>query len=149
MGVNMADPINGSWPSLASGIASSIRVDHDRDGDPGVTAVYANGGGLVYPRTSSSLFGFNRADNPYVASRVSFSLSGSMSSCTQGSGSASFAHVDTRIFACNRASSTTDCTASEADFLDRNCLDYDLGSATYTLLKVADGASCATIRSSL
>jgi hypothetical protein len=149
MGINMADPINGAWPSLASGIAAGIRVDHDADGDPGVTAVYSNTGGRVHPRTSASLFGFNRADNPYVASRVSFALSGSMTSCTQGSGTANFAFVDTRIYACNRSGSTTDCTAAEADFLDRNCLDYTLGSATYTLLKVADGASCSTIRSAL
>jgi hypothetical protein len=149
MGINMADPINGSWPSLASGIAAGIRVDHDRDGDPGVTAVYSNTGGRVHPRTSSSVFGFNRADNPYVASRVSFSLNGSLSSCTQSSGAASFSHVDTRIFACNRSGSTTGCTATEADFLDRNCLNYSLGSATYNLLKVADGASCATIRAAL
>jgi hypothetical protein len=149
MGVNMADPINGSWPSTAAGIAAGIRVDMDGDGKPGVTAEYANGGSYIYPRTSSSLFGYNRADNPYVASRVSFSLSGSMSSCTAGSGTASFTHVDTRIFACNRASSTTDCTAAEADFLDTNCLNYALGSASYSLLKVANGASCSTIRAAL
>jgi hypothetical protein len=149
MGVNMADPINGAWPSSASGIGTGIRVDHDRDGKAGVTAVYSNTGGHSHPRTSTAFIGFNRADNPYVASRVSFSLSGSMTSCTQGSGTANFAFVDTRIFGCSRSGSNTDCTASEADFLDRNCLEYDLGSATYSLLKVADGASCATIRSSL
>lgn len=149
MGIDMADPINGSWPSAASGIPSSIRVDHDRDGKAGVTAVYSNTGGRVHPRTSTAFFGFNRADNPYVASRVSFSLSGSMTSCTQGSGTANFAFVDTRIFGCSLSGSNTDCTSTEANFLDSNCLNYTLGSATYTLLKVADGASCSTIRSAL
>jgi hypothetical protein len=148
MGINMADPINGSWPSQASGIAAGIRVDMDADGQPGVSAVYANGGGLQYPRTSTSFIA-TRSDRPYVASRVAFSLNGSLTSCTQSTGSGTFTHIDTRIFAC-RQDSGSQCSGSQASFLDQNCVNYTMPStATYTLVKVADGASCATIRAAL
>jgi hypothetical protein len=84
-----------------------------------------------------------------VASRVSFSLNGSLTSCTQSTGSGTFTHIDTRIFAC-RQTSGSQCTASQASFLDQGCVDYNMPStATYTLVKVADGASCATIRAAL
>jgi hypothetical protein len=148
MGVNMADPINGSWPSLASGIAAGIRVDMDGDSHPGVSAVYSNAGSLDYPRTSTS-FSATRSDQPYVASRVSFSLNGTVTSCTQSSGSGTFTHIDTRIFGCRRDTGAQ-CSASDANFLDQNCLNYNMPStATYTLVKVANGASCATIRAAL
>jgi hypothetical protein len=148
MGVNMADPINGAWPNAASGIAAGIRVDMDADGKPGVTAVYSNAGSLEYPRTSTSFIA-TRSDQPYVASRVAFSLNGTLSSCTQSTGSGTFTHIDTRIFAC-RESGGSACSTAEANFLDSNCVGYTMPStATYTLVKVANGASCATIRAAL
>jgi hypothetical protein len=149
MGINMADPINGSWPNLASGIAAGIRVDMDGDGRAGVSAVYSNAGSLEYPRTSNSIFSITRADLPYVASRVAFSLGGTLTSCTQASGSGTFTHIDTRIFAC-RLSGGSACSTSDANFLDQNCVNYTMPStATYTLVKVADGAACSTIRAAL
>jgi hypothetical protein len=145
MGVNMANPISGTWPSAASGLTS---VDTDGDGHPGVTAMYSNAGSLEYPRTSTSFIA-TRADLPYAASRVSFSLSGSVTSCTQSSGSGTFTHIDTRIFGCRRDTGAQ-CSASDANFLDQNCLNYNMPStATYTLVKVANGASCATIRAAV
>jgi hypothetical protein len=149
MGINMADPINGSWPNQASGIATGIRVDMDGDGKPGVTAVYSNAGSLEYPRTSTTFFNPPRSDVPYVASRASFSLGGTLTSCTQASGSGTFTHIDTRIFAC-RLTSGSACGTSDANFLDQNCVNYNMPSAaTYTLVKVADGAACSTIRAAL
>jgi hypothetical protein len=150
MGVDMAlapfsrNPVTGAWPSQASQIPAANRIDMDGDGRPGVTAEYEDN--ADHPRTDNNLFA-PRSDNPYVASRVSFSLSGSMSSCSGGGGSASFRFIDTRIYACSLESG--ECSASQASFLDENCLDYALGSASYTLLKVADNATCAQIRSAL
>jgi hypothetical protein len=145
MGVNMANPTTGSWPNTASGLT---QIDMDADGKPGVTVAYLNGGGFSYPRTGSSL-GAARADNPYMASRVSFSLSGTLSSCTQATGSASVTHVDTRVFGCSLSSGSSDCSAGQANFIDTNCLNYNLGSATYTLVKVVDNATCAVVRAAL
>jgi hypothetical protein len=145
MGTRMTDPVNGAWPSAASGLTS---VDDDMDGKRGVTVSYLGSSGYDYPRTGGTL-NAPRADNPYIASRVSFSLNGTLNSCTQASGSASFSHIDTRIFGCSLANSNSECNASQADFLDQNCLNYTLGTASFSLLKVADGASCAQIRAAL
>ncbi len=144
-GVRMADPANGSWPASASGLS---QVDDDMDGKSGITVQYQNTGGFTYPRTSANLT-FNRADLAYVASRVAFSLGGTLSSCTQASGAATAHRVDTHVFGCSLASSTQDGTGTEATFLDQNIPPYSFSGATYVLLKVADGASCATVRSAL
>ena len=144
MGASMADPVNGVWPSSASGLS---QIDTDQDGKPGVSAAYANDSGRTYPPTAP-LFGAARTDGPYVAARIAFSLSGTLSSCTQSSGSASVTAVDTAIFGCSM-SSGGDCNASQSSFLDNNQMTYRPGSATYTLVKVAAGASCAAVRAAL
>lgn len=144
MGVSLANPVTDAWPASASGLTS---IDMDGDGKPGVRAVYRGDSGYSFPYTAMS-FGAARADRAYVASRVAFSLSGTLSSCTQSTGSASFSHLDTRIFGCRR-SAGGDCNGSEADFLDQNALDYTLGDASYTLEKITDSATCADVRAAL
>jgi hypothetical protein len=58
--------------------------------------------------------------------------------------------VDTRIFGCSIAGSSADCSASEASFVDGNCVNYTMpGTASYSMLKAASGASCATIRAAI
>jgi hypothetical protein len=145
MGTTMADPINNAWPSAASGLTSN---DMDGNGKPGVSAVYRNSGGIVYPRTS--ILGGNRADDVYLAARVAFSLSGTLTTCTQSSGSATVTHVDTRLFGCNRSGSNQDCSGSEGTFIDSNQPNYyQDGTATYTLVKIADTATCADVLTAL
>jgi hypothetical protein len=145
MGASLADPINGSWPSSASGLT---QVDMDANGKPGMSAIYRNGSGDTYPPTSASLFG-NRADLVYVAARVVFSLNGTLTSCTQSSGTASVTHVDTRIFGCRHQGTSQDCSGTEANFLDSNHVVYTAGAATYTLVKIADTALCSDVRAAL
>jgi fructose-1,6-bisphosphatase/inositol monophosphatase family enzyme len=123
-------------------------VDDDMDGKAGVTVDYVTAGGYDEPLTAGIIFA-PRADRPYVASRVAFSLGGSLESCTRASGSATVNRIDTRIFGCKLSGSSSDCNGSQASFLDQNCVNYTFGSASYTLLKVADGASCAAVRAAL
>src|SRR5262249_3197322 len=143
LGIDMDSPTTDRWPDVASGIPAALRVDTDADGRPGVTAIYAEGGGYDHPPTDSRL-GAPRSDNPYVASRVACSRSGTLASCAQSSGAADFSHIDTRIYGCSLENG--ECSASQATFLDENCLDYTLGSGTYSLVRVADDAACAQIR---
>ena len=77
-----------------------------------VRATYLSGGGYTHPRVSSSLFAA-RAVNPYVASRLAFSLQGTLYSCTQASGPATVTHIDTRIFGCELESGSN-CNGSAA-----------------------------------
>lgn len=146
MGTTMSNAVTASWPSAASGLT---QLDMDGDGKSGVTLDYLSSGGYNEPRTSASLFGFNRADKPYIASRLVFSLNGSLSSCTQSSGSATVSFIDTRIFGCKLSGSSSDCSGSESNFLDQNCVIYSLGSSTYTMVKVTDGANCAAVRAAI
>jgi hypothetical protein len=142
----MADPVNGAWPNSASGLT---QVDMDGDSKPGVSGIYQNTGPDVYPPTSPTLFGANHADLVYVAARVVFSLNGTLSSCTQSSGSAGVTHIDTAIFGCRRTGGSTDCNGTEGTFLDSNQVDYQAGSATYTLVKIADAGTCTDVRTAL
>ena len=145
LGTNLSNPLTASWPSQASGLA---QVDMDGDGKAGVTLAYLNGNGYSFPRTAATLFS-NRASAPYAATRLVFSLNGSLTSCTQSSGSATVRFIDTRIFGCKISGNSGDCSGGEADFLDDNCVNYQLGTATYTLVKVANGATCAAVRAAL
>jgi hypothetical protein len=144
MGTSMTDPINGSWPSTASGLTS---VDMDEDGKSGVTVNYQNSGSYSYAPTSD--FFPDRADKAYIANRQVFSLSGTLSSCTKSTGSASITQLNTHVFGCNLADSSQDCGSSEGNFLDENTVIPTANSATYTLVKITDGATCATVRTTV
>jgi hypothetical protein len=145
LGTTLTNPVTATWPSAASSLTS---VDMDADGKPGMTLLYDPSGSFSQPRTAATLFA-TRADKPYSATRLVFSLNGSLSSCTQAAGSANVTHIETRIFGCKMAGSTQDCNATESSFLDANCVKYTLGSATYTMAKIADAGTCADVRAQL
>jgi hypothetical protein len=143
MGVSMADPINGSWPSAASLTA----VDMDMNTKAGVTVAYKNTGGFSYAPVN--IFRTARADSAYIASRFGFALNGTLTSCTQASGPATVSHADIHILGCKHSGSSTDCSASETSFLDTNHPQYTLGAASYTLTKIAAAGTCADVRAAL
>jgi hypothetical protein len=140
-GVMMADPNNGGWPSAAS----IQTLDSDADGKRGVTAPYRNGGGYDYPPVNS--FGSARASSAYVGSRIRFALNGTFSSCTQASGSGTVTDVDVHIVGCRTGSS--DCNGSEADHLDSNAPNFQTNSLSYTMVKIADSATCSAVRAAV
>jgi hypothetical protein len=144
-GTTLADPIGGDWPDAASGLTP---VDTDADGKPGVTAMYRDDGSYTLPRAGPTILS-PRADLRYGASRLVFALSGTVTSCAESSGSANVTFVNDRVFGCRRALTSQDCDSSQSNFLDGNVVDYTPGSATYTLLKLADGATCANVRAAL
>jgi len=145
MGATLPDPINDPWPSSASGLT---QIDMDGDGKPGVSVLQSNSDGDVYPPTSTNIFP-DHADTAYAGSRIVFALNGTLTSCTQSSGTATVSNIDTRIFGCNRSESSADCNASEGSFLDANHVDYQATSATYALVKIADTGTCADVRTEL
>lgn len=144
IGTTLSDPINAAWPSATA----LSPVDMDADGKPGVTMSYLAGGSYVAPRVGPTVFD-ERAERPYSATRLVFSLGGALTSCTQASGPAVVSHIDTAIFGCKIAGDARDCSGSEASFLDQNCLDYAVGTSTYNMVKVVDAASCAAVRAAL
>lgn len=149
MGVSLASPATFSWPADAANLPGGNLVDMDADGKPGVTTDYANGGGFIYPRTSSSPFSTTRADQAYLAARLGFTLGGSLTSCTAASGTATVPLFDRGVLGCNRAGSTQDCNSSERDILDTHKPAWTLGAASYVMAAVAPGADCAAVRAAL
>jgi hypothetical protein len=144
LGTTITNPTTAAWPSTAAGLT---QVDMDGDGNAGITVSYLNSGGHAYPLTGPSLSA-NRAQQPYVATRLAFSLNGTLTGCTQSSGPATVTHVDTRIFGC-KLTNGSKCNGSEANFLDTNCVKYSLGTATYKMVKLADTATCSDVRAAL
>jgi hypothetical protein len=142
MGATMADPV-GAWPSAAS----IMQLDSDADGKPGVTAPYKSGSSYRYPPVD--MVATARAQSAYIASRVVFSLNGTLTSCTQSSGSAAAQDIDTHTLGCRISGGSRDCNASEQDHLDSNAPGYKTGASTFTLLKVANSATCTDVRTAL
>lgn len=149
MGVSLANPATDSWPSDAANLPAASLIDMDGDGKPGVTLTYANGGGYIYPRTSSSPFSTTRADLAYVGARLGFSLGGTLTSCSTASGTAQIPLYDRGIVGCNRASSTQDCNSSERSILDTYKPAWTMGAASFALQAVAADANCAAVRAAL
>jgi hypothetical protein len=145
MGAALSNADSATWPSEAAAVAS---IDQDRDGLPGITALYRQDANYDLPRTGAML-GADRADQPYIASRLVFALDGALTTCTESVGSADVSFVDTRILGCSTEDPGAECSAAEAEFLDANCIDYALGSASYVMRKVADGSTCSDIRGAL
>jgi hypothetical protein len=148
MGVNMGDPLNGSWPSVTQ--ASASQVDHDSDGEIGITVTYANDGTYSYVQTAGTLLAA-RASESYTAERLRFALNGALTGCAGASGAANVQSLEIRALAC-RLSSGSDCDSSQNGHLEDNRPVYNVSSATYTMMRLANtGAtvSCAQVRAAL
>jgi len=145
MGATMTDPLNDPWPSSAAGLED---FDMDEDGNPGVSAVYANSGGDIYPPLGFSPFHLH-ASTTFAATRATYALSGTLTSCTQSAGSADVTNINLRIFGCVRVEDSEVCEATEADALDINVPVYDVSAATYTLVRIDDSGTCADVRNAL
>jgi hypothetical protein len=143
-GVSLNDPLQDAWPNSVAGVS---QVDMDNDGKPGVTASYINDSRHAYPPTSTNV-GATHADAPYEAERLVFGLNGTLTSCTQASGSANVTRVDTHVIGCHLTNGGS-CDPGDTNFFDTNRPVYNPASATYSLVKIADNATCATVRSTL
>jgi len=138
-GATLANPVTDAWPTRGS-----LRsVDVDADGKPGATAPYKTGSGYTSPPTNS--FGTSRAVRSYMATRMVFSLSGTLNSCTQSSGAVTAQDIDFLTIGCG-LSTGRDCGSSDIDHLTTNAPDYRPNAGTYTLVKVAGTASCTDVR---
>jgi hypothetical protein len=142
-GVTLNDPINDAWPN-----GSSIQtLDSDADGKRGVTAPYRSGGGYDYPPVND--FGTARASSAYIASRIRFALNGTFSSCTQASGGGTVTDVDVRIVGCRISGGSRDCNGTEADHIDSVAPNFQTNSLSYSMVKIADSATCSAVRTAV
>jgi hypothetical protein len=148
LGISLSDPLNGTWPALSA--ARSSQVDHDGDGDVGITVIFVDDSTYNHVQTAGTLYAA-RASHDYGAQRLRFSLAGALTGCTGASGAATVQSFDTRTIGC-RLESGQDCSSSQYTHLYDNSIVHSISSASYTLTKLGNTGStftCAQVRSAL
>jgi hypothetical protein len=147
LGISMTDPLNGAWPAVTA--ARTNQVDHDADGEVGMTVVFVDDATYNHAQTDSTLFAA-RASHAYGAQRLRFSLAGALTACSSASGTATIQSFDTRTIGC-RLESGQDCNSTQYNYVDSNTISYDVGSASYTLTRLGASGSftCAQVRAAL
>ncbi len=143
IGDSLTNPTTDAWPA----VAMVTQVDMDQDGKFGVTTPYKTGG--TYQFVPLDLGKSARSDKAYLAARLAASFSGTLSSCTGIAGSATVTHLDTHIIGCEISGGGGDCMTTQSNFADSNRPAYMIGAASLSLVKVADAATCADVRSAL
>lgn len=142
VGLTMPEP-EGPWPASHKDVTA---VDSDADDKPGFTAIPKSGSGYVQPPVAADLGGSGaRADALYMVSRTAMGLSGTLSSCTEQSGTVSVKFFDNHIVGCKVAGGG-ECSAEQVDFLDANRNLLTATEGTFTSKIVPDTATCADAR---
>ena len=148
VGATLMDPENDAWP--ASG-AQLTTTDPDGDGQPGILAVPRTDGEFEAPPLDlQGALDTNgaRADQVYVATRTAIALAGTRDSCGHAKGTADVSHVDSHVVGCHVKDGAV-CTPEQAKFVDDNQPKFTIKSATYEMVQVPAGASCADVRAAL
>jgi hypothetical protein len=148
IGYTMANGATADWPTSHTGI--TMTQDSDGDMNPGLTSLPRNGGGYVLPPTSAigAVLGGARADKVYLVTRNVATNMMTRTSCDESSGTTTFAHFDNHVVGCH-VSGGDECMPSEIDFIDTNRTKFQVMSATIKTKIVADGATCADVRTAL
>ena len=142
-GVQMNDGLNDPWPDS---YRNTTAVDHDGDGNPGITALAAAGGPYSNPRVDL----FNpqlRADRLFLAMRTIIGLDGRVNSCDAAEGSATLI-LDQRVVGC-ALDNGQPCQDAHVATIDQNSPVFQVDGATFKLQRVADGAACDQIIATL
>jgi hypothetical protein len=142
VGLTMPDP-QAAWPSSYTMITA---VDVDGDGSPGLTGAPKVGPGYVQTPVSTPILGIGaKADKLFLASRTGLALTGTLTSCTEQSGTAVISFFDSHVVGCH-VSGGDACTPAQIDFVDSNRTKYKMMSGTFTSKIVADATTCADAR---
>jgi hypothetical protein len=142
VGLTMSDP-DGPWPDSHTEIKT---LDADGDDKPGFTGIPKSESGYVRPPLTPPLVGSGAtADEIYMVSRTTMSMSGALSSCTEQSGTVTVTFFDNHIVGCHVAGGD-DCSSEQVDFLDVNRNKLTATQGIFTSKLVPDTATCADAR---
>jgi hypothetical protein len=155
LGLTLSNPTSAPWPATIT-----TEVDMDQDGHPGVTADTLNDGGYAYPPVD--LFRSNRADELYLAIRQVTQLSATATDCDHLTGTVSIpsitdpstgtskAAIDSHVIGCQVSGTTTDCTSTQASFVDNTQPVFTpSGASSFTSIRLTTSATCASVRQAL
>lgn len=148
LGATMADPEDGAWPPTG---AEMEGVDHDGSGKVGITSVPR--ADPPFRRPPLDVIGAllpdgARADVLYLTTRNVIALEGTFDTCDSGSGVATFHHFDNHVIGCH-VFNGGECTADQVSFVDTNRSVFQVADATFTSVRLPDGARCADVRAAL
>jgi hypothetical protein len=146
-GLQTPNAATASWPATAQ----MQTVDADHDGKPGITVDTTKAANYSAPPVN--MWRSKRAQKFYIALRSVISgASGKFDSCDKATGTATIplidgkAAINSRVLGCQRTDGG-DCSQSEFEMIDKQSSGYDLkGPAQMTMLRVANVASCDTVR---
>jgi hypothetical protein len=150
LGVDLDNPA-AKWPETWRD-PQLLYKDHDGDGYPGLTVTALNAPPLytyppvvIFPVTV-------RATSLMLAIRVTTLFDGAITSCDRFDGNGPASAVETRAASCiqddGNLCGTTDTplSTSAATFLDENLPKWEVEKATWTVVRLADDASCDDVR---
>lgn len=150
IGATMADPANGVWPQNGTELTVA---DHDGNDKPGVSADSRVGGEFRLPpadvmalQTMGASGTF--ADVLYLAFRVVTAIDGTRQGCDRVTGTATLSHFDNHVVGCH-ASAGRECLPAEVSLLDLGRSIFQVSSATFEMVHLPDGATCADVRAAL
>ncbi len=139
LGATMDDPLNGAWPGSWNGL---MGVDHDGDGNPGITASAKVGGNYAFPRIDI-LNSNARAESLWIASRTLMEFMGTVDDCDSASGEA-FITMENHNMGCNVLGGGT-CTDGQTTTLDNNLPQFQVNGGNFDLVRLPDGAACTDV----
>ncbi len=161
LGVTMQSPTTDAWPSTVT-----TEIDQDMDGNPGVTIAVAQGA-LAVPTATATDYSYvptgvpapfmpiNLAGSLYVAIRQVTITSGTVQDCDTITGTVSIQTInskpaiDSHVLGCQLVDGgpCTTGASSEASFVDNSQPVFTpSGTTSFRSIRVATGATCATVR---
>lgn len=148
LGARMSDPLGAVWPEEVSQLDL---VDPDGDGRPGVRSIPRTDAPYAAPPVD--LAGVldpegPRADEVDLATRTVLSLAGTWDSPTSASGTAQVSGIDAHVVGCH-VRGGGDCTPDQAGLIDAGQPRFTVESATFRMVDVPAGATCADVRAAL
>jgi hypothetical protein len=125
------------WPMSGTQLMPSDIVDDDGDGHPGITSIPRSSSttgmadAMYYvPKTATT--GGRPTDKLYLVLRTELSLSGTNTSCTEGSGDANVTQLNNHVVGCEVSMPPmTNCDPAEYQYIDSNTTVYSVMSGTY------------------
>jgi hypothetical protein len=153
LGLTLSNPTTDPWPATIT-----TEVDSDQDGKPGVTAWVSQAAG--YSNIQVDAFG-NRGDRVYLAMRQVTSFSGNALDCDAIAGTVNIPQIadsagtpkyaiDSHVIGCRLVGDAGDCSARQVTFVDTTQPVFSpSGATTFASVRVANDATCATVRQRL
>jgi len=154
IGIDLANPVTAAWPA-----ASAITPrDDDHDGKPGITVMPVTPAmDPSYSLPPADLLTGESASLVYIATRTVSALSGQIQSCDRLDADVTIQTVngnpgiDSTVIGCHKVDSngrdSGECAANEASFVDGARPQFTpAGPGHMTIVRVADGTTCADVR---